>query len=62
MPRFDVTVHKTIYVAFLLDADTKAEAEKLAKEELEAEYKDDLTLWHDYDPVRIEIFAEKLTR
>jgi hypothetical protein len=47
MAKFDVEVHRTLYVAFMVEADTKEKAEALSKERIETEYKD-LNTWNEY--------------
>ena len=46
MAKFDVEVSGTIYLTLLLEADTKEEAEKIAKEQ--AERWTDLNTWKEY--------------
>jgi hypothetical protein len=49
MPQFEVVVERTLYVTLEIDAATKEEAEKLAKQQIATNY-EDIYDWFDYTP------------
>ena len=50
---YQVVVHRRLYVSLDLVADTKDEAEKLARKQIEAEF-GHIQEWVDYEPLEIE--------
>jgi hypothetical protein len=60
MPEYEVTVHRTLFVSLGVEADSKEEAEALAKERIETEFEDTYN-WNDYDPLSIDYEVMDLT-
>ena len=53
MPTYEVVVERVLFVSMEIEADTKEEAEKLAREQIETRYEDTYD-WSDYDPLDIQ--------
>jgi hypothetical protein len=51
--KFEVIVHRTLFVTLEVEADSKEDAEKLVKEEIETKY-EDIYVWNDYSQLEIE--------
>ena len=47
MAHFEVVVERTVYVSLEIDAATKEEAEKRAREIIQADY-ENIELWNEY--------------
>jgi hypothetical protein len=53
MTKYEVLVHRTLFVSLEFKTHTKEKAEKLARKQINADFQP-ILLWKDYDPPDIE--------